>query len=81
MSRSGGIASVRAQARDCRACPLWKDATQTGFGEVVTAHPSSVLRERDHDARRAAPRAIGEDLRLTARIAGGSRVATDRRSA
>ena len=38
---------------------------------LVTAHPSSVLRERDHDARAAATQAIGEDLRLAARIAAG----------
>jgi probable DNA metabolism protein len=25
--------AVRAQARDCRACPLWEPATQTVFGE------------------------------------------------
>jgi DNA polymerase len=36
---------------------------------LVTAHPSSVLRERDPEARRAAMRAIGEDLRLAARLA------------
>ena len=24
---------MRAEAEDCRACPLWKDATQTVFGE------------------------------------------------
>jgi uracil-DNA glycosylase family protein len=27
-----GIAGLRAAARDCRACPLWKRATQTVFG-------------------------------------------------
>jgi uracil-DNA glycosylase len=27
------IATLREQAADCRACPLWKDATQTVFGE------------------------------------------------
>jgi len=27
------LASLRAEAADCRACPLWKDATQTVFGE------------------------------------------------
>lgn len=37
----------------------------------VTAHPSSVLRERDHQARHAALRAISEDLRLAALIASG----------
>ena len=28
-----GLAALRAQAADCRDCPLWKDATQTVFGE------------------------------------------------
>jgi len=27
------IAALRKEAADCRACPLWKDATQTVFGE------------------------------------------------
>jgi uracil-DNA glycosylase len=27
------IAALRAEAADCRDCPLWKDATQTVFGE------------------------------------------------
>ncbi len=27
------IETLRQQADDCRACPLWKDATQTVFGE------------------------------------------------
>lgn len=27
------IASLRTEAAGCRACPLWKDATQTVFGE------------------------------------------------
>ncbi|MGY4477995.1 UdgX family uracil-DNA binding protein [Bradyrhizobium sp. USDA 3364] len=27
------IAALRDEAADCRACPLWKDATQTVFGE------------------------------------------------
>jgi probable DNA metabolism protein len=30
---TGPIASLREEAADCRACPLWKDATQTVFGE------------------------------------------------
>lgn len=30
---SDGIAALRSEAADCRACPLWKDATQTVFGE------------------------------------------------
>jgi probable DNA metabolism protein len=27
------LETLRAEAADCRACPLWKDATQTVFGE------------------------------------------------
>ena len=30
---SDDIESLRDEAADCRACPLWKDATQTVFGE------------------------------------------------
>ena len=30
---SDDIPTLRAEAADCRACPLWKDATQTVFGE------------------------------------------------
>jgi uracil-DNA glycosylase len=32
-TETGNIASLREEATDCRACPLWKDATQTVFGE------------------------------------------------
>jgi len=28
----GDLATLRRKARDCRACPLWKHATQTVFG-------------------------------------------------
>lgn len=31
--RTLGIPALRRYARGCRACPLWKDATQTVFGE------------------------------------------------
>ena len=30
---SGTLAALRELAADCHACPLWKDATQTVFGE------------------------------------------------
>jgi probable DNA metabolism protein len=32
-TETGTIASLREEAAGCRACPLWKDATQTVFGE------------------------------------------------
>ncbi len=31
--RSGSIRTLREAARSCRDCPLWKNATQTVFGE------------------------------------------------
>jgi DNA polymerase len=30
---ASSVASLREEASDCRMCPLWKDATQTVFGE------------------------------------------------
>ena len=33
VARTGNIAELRAQARECRNCGLWKPATQTVFGE------------------------------------------------
>ncbi|WP_187775575.1 UdgX family uracil-DNA binding protein [Luteimonas suaedae] len=30
---SGGLPTLRRKAVECRACPLWRDATQTVFGE------------------------------------------------
>ena len=30
---AAGLESLRREAASCRACPLWKDATQTVFGE------------------------------------------------
>jgi len=30
---AASLAALRAEAAGCRACPLWKDATQTVFGE------------------------------------------------
>ena len=29
----GSLAALKRKARDCRACPLWKPATQTVFGD------------------------------------------------
>jgi DNA polymerase len=33
MSNRNSLASVRREADDCRACPLWRDATHMVFGE------------------------------------------------
>jgi uracil-DNA glycosylase len=39
---SSSLQSLREAAADCRACPLWKDATQTVFG-AGSAHAQAVL--------------------------------------
>jgi DNA polymerase len=36
------LKTLRSEAADCRACPLWKDATQTVFGEGPS-HASLML--------------------------------------
>ncbi len=33
MTPSSSLQTLREEAANCRACPLWKDATQTVFGE------------------------------------------------
>jgi uracil-DNA glycosylase len=33
MAKPKSLSKLRAEARDCRDCPLWKNATQTVFGE------------------------------------------------
>ncbi len=49
MNRSGGIACVRARARDCRACPLWKGATQIVFGEGPVSAQIMLVGEQPGD--------------------------------
>ncbi|HUM13588.1 MAG TPA: UdgX family uracil-DNA binding protein [Myxococcaceae bacterium] len=38
----GGLAELQRAARECRGCDLWRNATQTVFGEGPT-HPELVL--------------------------------------
>jgi DNA polymerase len=57
MSGDESIASVRREAADCRACPLWRDATQTVFGEGA-AHAALMLvgeQPGDHEDRSGHP--------------------------
>jgi DNA polymerase len=57
MSPRGSIASVRREAEDCRACQLWREATQTVFGEGP-AHTSLMLvgeQPGDHEDRAGRP--------------------------
>jgi len=39
---ASSLQSLRKEAADCRACPLWKNATQTVFGEG-TLHSQAML--------------------------------------
>ena len=42
LTETPGVGELRAQAADCRACPLWRNATQTVFGEG-NAHARAML--------------------------------------
>lgn len=45
----GSIAALRRQARDCRACDLWKPATQTVFGQGPSDARIVVIGEQPGD--------------------------------
>ncbi len=44
-----GLAALRAEAASCRACHLWKDATQTVFGEGPQHAPIMLVGEQPGD--------------------------------
>lgn len=46
---AGSLSALRAEAADCRACPLWKDATQTVFGEGPSHAPLMLIGEQPGD--------------------------------
>jgi len=48
-THSNAIATLRDEAADCRACPLWKDATQTVFGEGPPHAPIMLVGEQPGD--------------------------------
>jgi uracil-DNA glycosylase len=43
------LEALREEAADCRACPLWKDATQTVFGEGPSHAPIMLVGEQPGD--------------------------------
>jgi uracil-DNA glycosylase family protein len=43
------IGALREEASDCRACPLWKDATQTVFGEGPPTAQAMLVGEQPGD--------------------------------
>ncbi len=47
--KSERLTALRAEAADCRACHLWKDATQTVFGEGPSHAPIMLVGEQPGD--------------------------------
>ena len=45
----GDLDAVRRRAEDCRACDLWRDATQTVFGEGPAPAPLMLVGEQPGD--------------------------------
>ncbi len=45
---SSSLQSLREEAAHCRACPLWKDATQIVFGEGLPHAPAMLVGEVWH---------------------------------
>jgi uracil-DNA glycosylase len=48
-SSANSLASLREEAAHCRACPLWKDATQTVFGEGPSHAKALLVGEQPGD--------------------------------
>ncbi|MFT6670996.1 MAG: DNA polymerase, partial [Afipia broomeae] len=48
-TKPGSLATIRAEAADCRSCHLWKDATQTVFGEGPNHAPIMLVGEQPGD--------------------------------
>jgi DNA polymerase len=49
MATASSLKTLREEAADCRACPLWKDATQTVFGEGPPHAPAMLVGEQPGD--------------------------------
>jgi len=49
MTPSSSLQALREEAANCRACPLWKDATQTVFGEGPAHAPIMLVGEQPGD--------------------------------
>jgi DNA polymerase len=43
------LATIAKEAVECRACPLWRDATQTVFGEGPVDAPMMLVGEQPGD--------------------------------
>src|SRR4051812_42645686 len=50
MTGADTLDQVRGEARGCRACGLWRDATQTVFGEGEPGAPIMLVGEQPGDS-------------------------------
>lgn len=74
----GSLSALRAQARDCRACDLWKPATQTVFGEGPAHARIVVIGEQPGDQEDLAGKPfVGPAGKLFDRALGEAGVARD----
>ena len=77
--RHGDLERLRAQARQCRACPLWKPATQTVFGEGPQAARVVLIGEQPGNAEDLAGRPfVGPAGALLDRALGEARLERER---
>jgi uracil-DNA glycosylase family protein len=55
--RGGGVKAIREAAAGCRACPLWRNATQTVFGAGAARAPVMLVGEQpgDREDRKGLP--------------------------
>lgn len=68
------IEALRKAASACRACPLWKNATQTVFGEGPAHAPVMLIGEQPGDQEDLTGHPfVGPAGQLLTRAAGGSR--------
>ena len=49
MATSSSLQTLREEAAHCRACPLWREATQTVFGEGPPHAPAMLVGEQPGD--------------------------------
>src|ERR1700686_1129289 len=56
---SGSLKALREEASNCRACPLWKDATQTVFGEGPQHAQMMLVGEQPGDKEDLAGKPLG----------------------
>jgi uracil-DNA glycosylase len=57
LPRTRGLPTLRRAAAECRGCPLWRDATQTVFGEGSRSAELMLVGEQpgDHEDRKGKP--------------------------